>query len=573
MAGVSAPCARATVGAVIVAYEMPALPPAGCDGLEISRVEIRSYPPSATTAAERAASTTAEAVGLEHRRTQPFVLRAYVLLKPGEQCSEQARAESERMLRAQPFVASAAVRTFPDGDGKVRVRVDVVDEAPLLAGARFANGGVRGVQVGTRNLRGRGLMLVAGGERAEAYRPGARLVVGQFGMFGRPAFADLELHRRRVGGLLRVAIAEPFLTNGQKRAFHADVAQESYYGDLVRPSSDDAASLTRRTAYSAGFLRRVGGRDAPGGRVGLVGVMLIGTDVRASDAVVVLSDSGIVNDADSELLGRYPNHAAGRLAVTLGGRALRFKSVRRFEALRAVQDVGEGVEMSVILGPSIGLPGRSRDQLLATDIYLGTGGATSFASLRVRAEGRRIPGQNAWEGVVASGQLSWHRLSSDTRTRTLTVQGARVDGMSFPIQLTMRDPHGGLMGFPDSREAGGRRITARLEERALLPWRRDRAALAVGAFADAGRLWAGDVPYGRDSPVRASAGFSLFAAVPSEGKRLFRVDFAAPLNPEPGRARWAIRFSSADRTGSFWTEPHDVARARAGNGTATLVRW
>jgi hypothetical protein len=558
---------------VIVAYETPALPPAGCDGLEISRVEIRSYPPSTTTAGERAAASTAEAVGLEHRRTQPFVLRAYVLLKPGDRCSEQARVESERMLRAQPFVASAAVRTYPDGDGKVRVRVDVVDEAPLLASARFANGGLSGVQVGTRNLRGRGLTLVVGGERAQAYRPGARLVVGQFGTFGRPAFADLELHRRRVGGLLRVGIAEPFLTNGQKRAMHADVIQESYYGTLVRPGGDDAASLTRRTAYTAGLLRRVGARDAPGGRVGLAGLMFIGTDVRAAESMVILSDSGMVAIGDTELEGRYPNYAVGRLAATVGGRALRFKTVRRFEALRAEQDVGEGAEMSIIIGPSLGLSGRSRDQLVATDLYLGTGGATSFASLRVRAEGRRLPGQDNWQGVVASGQLSWHRLTSETRTRTLTVQGAHVDGLSFPMQLTMRDPHGGLAGFPDSREAGGRRITARLEERALLPLVRTRAALAVGVFADAGRLWAGDVPFGRDSPVRSSAGFSVFAAVPSAGKRMFRADFAFPLNPEPGRARWAIRFSSADRTGSFWMEPHDVARARAGNGTATLVRW
>lgn len=558
---------------MIAAYEMPALPPAGCDGLEITRVEIRSYPPSTTTAAERAAATTADAVGLDPRRTQPFVLRAYVLLKPGERCSEQARVESERMLRAQPFVASAAVRTYPDGAGKVRVRVDVVDEVPLLASAKFSNGGLSGAQFGTRNLRGRGLTVIVGGERAQSYRTGARLVVGQFGMFGRPAFADVELHRRRIGGLMRVGIAEPFLTNGQKRALHADVVQESYYGTLVRPGADDAASLTRRTAYSAGLLRRVGARDAPGGLVGLAGLMFIGTDVRAAESVVILSDSGKVDDADTVLEGRYPNYAVGRLAATVGGRALRFKTVRRFEALRAEQDVGEGIEMSVILGPSLGLSGRSRDQLVATDLYLGTGGATSFASLRIRAEGRRLPGQDDWEGVVASGQLSWHKLTSDTRTRTLTIQGARVDGLAFPMQLTMRDPHGGLMGFPDSREAGGRRITARLEERALLPWIRSRAALAVGLFADAGRLWAGDVPYGRDSPVRASAGFSLFAAVPSAGKRMFRVDFAVPVNPEPGRTRWAIRFSSADRTGSFWMEPHDVARARSGNGTATLVRW
>jgi hypothetical protein len=100
-----------------------------------------------------------------------------------------------------------------------------------------------------------------------------------------------------------------------------------------------------------------------------------------------------------------------------------------------------------------------------------------------------------------------------------------------------------------------------------------RAALAVGGFADMGRLWAGDAVYGRTTPVRGSLGLSLFAAYPSAGKRFYRIDFAVPVNPERRGQRFAIRVSSGDRTGTFWQEPADVERARAGTGPPALTRW
>jgi len=107
----------------------------------------------------------------------------------------------------------------------------------------------------------------------------------------------------------------------------------------------------------------------------------------------------------------------------------------------------------------------------------------------------------------------------------------------------------------------------------LLPWLQSRAALAIGGFGDAGRLWAGDVVYGRTTPVRGSLGLSLFAAYPSAGKRFYRVDFAVPVNPERRGQRFAIRVSSGDRTGTFWLEPADVEHARAGTGPPALTRW
>ncbi len=543
-----------------------------CTGDTVTRIDVRSHPPSSRAAAERALAATTEAVGVEPQATNEAVILAFVRLKAGEPCTEMARRESERLLRAQRFIASAAVTAFADGPRRVRIRVDVVEEFPWIIGASFAGGGIDRLQFGTRNLDGRGLELVASGELGGEYRPGAGLVVVQHGLFGRPAYGAIELRRRPLGGLLLVSLAEPFLTDVQRYALHSSFSQETAYPTLVRPVGNDAAVRVRRSAYDVGWIRRVGSFREEG-LVGLAGAVLVGTDVRTADAVVIVGDSGLVPTTDSVLVGRYANFGAGRIAGMGGIRALRFKTVSRFDALRAAQDIGTGFQASLLMGPSLWNSRSVRDVLVVGDFYAAVGDANSLAAVRLKGEGRRAQDGVEWDAIVGSARLSWHRIASERRTRIMSVSAASLNRMVFPVQLTLRDPDGGLVGFPGSHGAGGRRVVFRFEERSLVPWFRTRADFAVAAFADAGRLWAGDVPYGATTPMRSSVGISLLGAYPSKGKRLYRLDLALPVNPEPGRGGLALRFSSADRTGSVWLEPLDVSRARVGTGTTALLRW
>src|SRR5690348_6896493 len=50
-----------------------------------------------------------------HRTTRPEVIRRFLLLGRGDSCSELRRAESERILRAQPFIAEAGCSSSPMG--------------------------------------------------------------------------------------------------------------------------------------------------------------------------------------------------------------------------------------------------------------------------------------------------------------------------------------------------------------------------------------------------------------------------------------------------------------------------
>jgi hypothetical protein len=546
-----------------------ALPQAACEGDSVAGIEIRRFPPSSETAADRAVAMTSEAMGIDHARTDAQIVLAYIRLKPGDRCTGPLLRESERLLRAQPFVASASVTALRVAPGRVLLRVIVVDEWPYIVGAGVSGGQLSSVKLGSQNIRGRGLTVVGSTERGGAYRTGYGIRVERYGIIGRPAFLAFDAQRRPLGGQLQVEFAEPFITDGQRFALHASLGGDTEFMTLVRDSLDDVAAETWRRSYDVSWLVRVG-RPRRNGLVGLAGVTLLREAAQTRDGSVVVSDSGLVPTNDGELMGRFPDYEAGRAGAVIGVRMLRFATVSRFAALRAAQDVGRGIQASVLVAPSFSATG-DRDVLYSADIYGGVGGVRSFAALRAGGEARFMR-EGGWRGAAASMRLDWYTLPSSSRTRTVSLTGALVANPLIATQLTFRDRDAGIAGLAGGHDAGGRRLVLRLEERVLMPWFRSRADVAVAGFADVGRLWGGDVPYGATTPIRSSVGVSLLGA-PRFGKRVYRLDLAVPVNPGPGDGGLVLRLGSSDRTGTAWMQPRDVLRSRGGAVPATLTRW
>jgi outer membrane protein assembly factor BamA len=132
---------------------------------------------------------------------------------------------------------------------------------------------------------------------------------------------------------------------------------------------------------------------------------------------------------------------------------------------------------------------------------------------------------------------------------------------------------GGIRGFVDSREVGGRRAIGRIAEQVYVGAPFSFGDFGFSVFSDVGKLWAGDVPYGVETPVRASAGVSLLLAVPMRSTRMWRLEFAAPIQREPGMSRWELRLSHSDLTSFFWREPADISGARARAVPASIYNW
>jgi hypothetical protein len=547
----------------------PAPPRASCNGEPITAIEIRSSPPAFRNLAERW-RTAADIVGLHHTVTRPRVVTAYLQLAVGQRCTERNRSESERLLRLQPYLASASVRTVSDGAGGVRVIVQTVDEVPVIAGVRMRGLAPVRLTVGSENVSGEALTVALSGERGLGYRSGIGLRLAQYGAFGRPYTIAADAQRYPLGGEWSLVFAHPFLTDLERNAFHAGAEESRVYYPVVRPAGENLALSVRRSTYDFGAVTRVG----RGRVVGVVGAALIGEDVRTAPGPVIVSDTGLVSvPTDSALGGRFPAFRVMRLTAIGGLRALRFETVSGFDALTAAQDVGTGVQFGALAGPSMFASTLKSDIFMSGDVYAGLGSPTSFFMLHYTAEGRADRATHRWDGFVGNGRLAWYAQPVEAYTQIVSLETSAIQHLAFPFQLTFQDHDGGLRGYPNATFAGGRRAVMRVEERRLLPAVNKRADLAIGAFVDAGKLWAGDVPYGVTTSVRTSVGISLLSAIPAGGKRTYRLDIAVPLNRPPGGARWELRFSSADRTQLLWREPADIARARAGAVPANLLSW
>jgi hypothetical protein len=175
--------------------------------------------------------------------------------------------------------------------------------------------------------------------------------------------------------------------------------------------------------------------------------------------------------------------------------------------------------------------------------------------------------------VVAGGHIAWYRKPTPRRTRSVRAEFSGAWNMSLPMQLALADRLGGVRGYRGADEAGERRMVLRLEERLSLGGMGGVAGIGIAGFGDLGKLWAGDVPFGTNTGIRPSVGVAALASVPRRSQRVFRLEMAVPLVRDAPTRSWSLRVSSSMLYESFWREPNDLRRMRAGRPASELLVW
>src|SRR6185503_11497268 len=137
----------------------------------------------------------------------------FVTLDPGEGCTEFRRAESERILRAQPFLADADVVANRVGDS-VLVDVSTVDEVPVVAGGRLHAGALDALSLGTLNFMGVGAHVEGRWERGRVYRDGYGMRLGHQQVFGKPYEFWFDGIRHPIGEQYSVSLSHPVWNAG-----------------------------------------------------------------------------------------------------------------------------------------------------------------------------------------------------------------------------------------------------------------------------------------------------------------------------------------------------------------------
>ncbi len=538
-----------------------------CAGEIVSRIDIQPSPPPFSGAARKWRAV-AHTIGLHHATTRPEVVRAFLLLVPGQPCTAFRHDESERVLRAQPFLSDATVRVVRDSGGQVAVLVTTTDEVPVLVSGRFRGLAPESFSLGNENLGGLALRVVGRVERGGAYRTSVGIGIEQDALLGHPYRFILDADRYQVGQRVNAEIEHPFFTDLQHISWHTGFATRDDYFPFERPARDPLALPMSDRSWDASALIRLFGTRT----VALLGGAMSGRRFDPAAAGVIIDGTGLRTDTGSALRNRYSMFRAGRVGILGGLRRVTFRTVRGFDALVGSQDVTNGAMLGLYAARGLAQFGE-RDVLLSSAMYAGASTANALLATLVLAEVRNDLDRGDWNSGIGSARTAFYWGSAPGTVFVLDNELSVGWRSRLPLQLSFRDPVGGLSGYRNSGLAGEERNITRAELRWSAASMIRKADIGFAAFSEVGQLRAGDVPYGVTTS-RANVGVSLLAAYPSHAKRLYRADLTIPLTRGgQGAGRIEVRFSSADRTQGFWNEPSDVGRARTGTEPNRLFAW
>jgi hypothetical protein len=554
--------------AAVVQAQRPGTGP--CRGQRIDSIAVFAEAP--TVAGLQRVPVVGRVVRKTHVVTRADVVRGFLLFKVGDRCTELGRRESERILRAQPFLADADIVATSNRRGGITLEVRTIDEASLILGGSLANGApaVRGVRAGSSNLAGLGIAVSAAWRHQPVLEDRLELKFTHYQIGGRPYVLTVSRLRDPLGYDDRGELTLPFRTDLQRFAWRTYFGQSRNHALFIERDSGLLALGFDRQFAEGGFIGRIG----PPGRLSLMGLSVTNEQSVPDSAPKRIDSTGFRPDTAAELVGRFMETRAARVNALLGVRGIRFMRARGLDALRGSQDIPLGLQFGTLVGRGVPIfDARTNDLFVASDLYLGFGTPRMVYRLQLQGEGRRTQETGQWDGLVGSGRLIGYAIVGDRRTRTLSLEWAGTSRVLVPHALSLGVPDGGIRGFRNANIIGGRRAIARLSEQVYVGAPFSFGDFGFSIFSDAGQLWRGDLPYGVSTPVRASAGASLLLAVPMRSTRMWRLEFAAPLNREPGTSRWELRLSHSDRTSFFWREPPDVDAARARAVPASIYNW
>lgn len=497
--------------------------------------------------------------------TRVSAIAPFLLVKQGEACTETLLSESERVLRAQPYLADARAVATPDGTGGVTVTFSTVDDIRPIVGLGLKNNSPTRLKLGSGNLAGYGMLTSLQWQQGFAFRDGWSFRFADYHVLGRPYLFDTQLERSPLGEIASGSLSQPLYSQLQKFAWSATFAHVNRYQTFIRGENVDPLSLdVARRSWELNALYRIGG-----GSYGVFAGAQVGGDRTApADNGVVITDKGFVDDPDTTLGPRYSTQNRTLVAAILGARALSFFKAQSFDALEGAQDVARGVQIGTLLGHGVG--SDNDGWFSGSQIYAGAGSPRSFVGMQTSVETGRANG--SWGDMIAESRVAWYSRPTRRRTQIASVEFAGAWNTTIPLQLRLGTDRVGVRGYEGSRTTGGRRAVARLEERLVFPGIARYMGFGGAAFVDVGKMWAGDVPFGETVNPRVGAGIGLIFAVPRSSRQNLRVDIAAPLISDAG-AKWGVNFTITGGRPRFWRPASDLSRARSAAQTPVVFGW
>jgi hypothetical protein len=474
-----------------------------------------------------------------HIRTREEVILRELVFEVGDCYEPEILRESERVLRATGIIADVDIYGIRQPDGTVHVVVDTRDEWTTRVEAQAEPGsGLRlsGISVREDNLLG-------SGRRAAAFyvRSDEQTVYGM--SYLDPQFlasrwqVGLAGGRTPAGGMFSQSLDLPFIGETGRRAVRQRLEHhDRNFSYLVR----DEGRLIRvhipesRRAFEVGGAIRVGER----GRLTMLGLLVSGEWITYPGHAELEGEDGIPapDSLVAPITARLDSIAAVRTRLVLGQRNVYYVRRRSLDSVNATEDVRLGAEVELGIGRTLNAFSTHEDlELMLGLVGGGALGSRALGGARFVFEGKRDyragPDEPEWQDVFGQMEIwgYWQPRMASRHTLVAAVSAAGGWNSRIPFQLTIGGATG-LRGYPFHVAPGGSRVIGSLEARSFLGWPHPHLFdLGSTVFLDIGRTWAGQVPFGTDSPIHANLGVGLRAAFPPGSYNTFRFDVAAPI--------------------------------------------
>ncbi len=481
-----------------------------------------------------------------HITTKERVVRWEILFEEGDCFDPVLLQDSERQLRDAPYIADAQVRSDQLADGSHRVSVTTLDDWALTAGLTFSFDGAldfSSFSFAANNLVGTGTSLAySSGTYRVRKRKG--FLARQPNLLGSRIDAALLFGDTRSGRYFSESLFRPYAGESGQNAFRQSVHQrDEPFGYSVGPSLGYTQTLLRFEAeqYEVTYQRRIG--DEAGPRL-VAGVGFSREVVRfpfGAEGVQIVFDDDFDEpmaapaEAIDEVAPQALDYATNRVSFTIGVRSLRFGTKAGLDALRATQDIQLGSTLTLNVAPGIPLGDDNvSDVLTRVGSSIGHAAGPLYLFARGGFQARNVSrdedgGPTGWRDILWELNGIGYWAFSENSTLVSRIQYTSGSRMDRPFQPTLGGREA-VRGYDVDAFPGAQRFLATLEQRISLPGIRvPFADVGLAGFVDAGKMWAGGVPYGADSDWKAGVGVGIRVGVPAAGESVFRVDLGIPV--------------------------------------------
>tara|TARA_B100000686_G_scaffold75139_2_gene81028 strand:- start:52364 stop:54193 length:1830 start_codon:yes stop_codon:yes gene_type:complete len=526
-----------------------------------------------------------------HAETDETFLRKQLLFSEGDCHSQFLLAESERRLRELDFLASADVRSYNETDGSKGVLIETQDRwtlqislgTSLEEGFEFTGG-----SIAEENLFGQGL-AVRGFYRKLREKKDTGVGIESKRLLGSNWGTKIEGGETRIGTFFEQDLSYPFLAEiGRVSSKQSILLREDVFAYYL-PDNQGYSHALQPLRQRSGEISFAGRSGQPGGWT------LFGIGISRQELSFDNFSTGteVIRDRDFSTFEKAPepitqslkhqiqDQRVTRVNLLLGQRNIQYIKRNGLNGLKGSLDIPVGREFDLTVGKGVSFL-STNDMQNEKDLFFSLRGYGAIApggwilTSSFALQGRKIADspQSGWHDLLGEFDFyaSWKPEVTPRHTLFARISGSGGWKTTTPFQLSL----GGfstLRGYRLGYTPGAKLLVATIEDRIYLGSPGDGLMdIGMTGFVDLGSMWAGDVPFGSDSGLQASAGAGIRIGLPSGSKDVVRIDVAVPINGPTAFSGPTFRITAYEMLGFLrGFEDDEMRRSRRVGGGLKLI--